>query len=784
MPSVMGKLVIRKVGVVGAGVMGSGIAAHMANAGLEVVLLDIVSPTGDRSAFAAGGLEKALKSRPAAFFHKSRARLVTTGNIEDDLGKLASCDLVIEAIIEQLDPKRALFEKLEGVLPAHAIVASNTSGLRISEMTKGRSASFKQRFLVMHFFNPVRYMKLLELVTGPDTSEETFDGIRRFGEDVLGKGIVRGKDTPNFVGNRIGTHAMMLGIHEMLASGLEPEDVDAITGVPMAHPKSASFRTADLVGLDTFIHVADNCHTALTGDEEREVFAMPDFIRAMAQKKLLGDKTKGGFYKKVGKDIQTFDPRKLEYRPKGGDAQIKETCKALSKIEDIRERVKKLAADSGKTGQFAWKVLSRSLAYAARRIPEIADDVIAIDDAMKWGYSWELGPFETWDALGFVETVDRMKKDGISVPAAIEKMRASGATAFYKNDEVYDLVKGTYVKRVVDPRRATFDVMKRGAAVLTNDGAEAWDLGEGVLGVRFKTKANSIDPDVIAMLHDAAARAEKDFRALVVTNDGEHFCVGANLFLVVMAASQQNWEQIRGMVKGYQEATQRLKYARVPVVIAPYGMTLGGGLELCFAGDAVQAAAETYAGLVEVGVGLIPGGAGTMNMLWRALEQVPDGATPNTYELVTQVFKNIALARVATSADEAKAFGYFRKTTGVSFDRARLVTETKARAIGLAESGYHPPAPRAFVLPGESGMATLAMMVSTLVSGGYASEHDAKIATKLAEVLCGGAGGASREVTEQHMLELEREAFVSLCGEPKSLERMQFMLINNKPLRN
>jgi 3-hydroxyacyl-CoA dehydrogenase len=784
MPSVMGKLVIRKVGVVGAGVMGSGIAAHMANAGLEVVLLDIVSPTGDRSAFAAGGLEKALKSRPAAFFHKSRARLVTTGNIEDDLGKLASCDLVIEAIIEQLDPKRALFEKLEGVLPAHAIVASNTSGLRISEMTKGRSASFKQRFLVMHFFNPVRYMKLLELVTGPDTSEETFDGIRRFGEDVLGKGIVRGKDTPNFVGNRIGTHAMMLGIHEMLASGLEPEDVDAITGVPMAHPKSASFRTADLVGLDTFIHVADNCHTALTGDEEREVFAMPDFIRAMAQKKLLGDKTKGGFYKKVGKDIQTFDPRKLEYRPKGGDAQIKETCKALSKIEDIRERVKKLAADSGKTGQFAWKVLSRSLAYAARRIPEIADDVVAIDDAMKWGYSWELGPFETWDALGFVETVDRMKQDGISVPAAIEKMRASGATAFYKNDEVYDLVKGTYVKRVVDPRRATFDVMKRGAAVLTNDGAEAWDLGEGVLGVRFKTKANSIDPDVIAMLHDAAARAEKDFRALVVTNDGEHFCVGANLFLVVMAASQQNWEQIRGMVKGYQEATQRLKYARVPVVIAPYGMTLGGGLELCFAGDAVQAAAETYAGLVEVGVGLIPGGAGTMNMLWRALEQVPDGATPNTYELVTQVFKNIALARVATSADEAKAFGYFRKTTGVSFDRARLVTETKARAIGLAESGYHPPAPRAFVLPGESGMATLAMMVSTLVSGGYASEHDAKIATKLAEVLCGGAGGASREVTEQHMLELEREAFVSLCGEPKSLERMQFMLINNKPLRN
>ncbi len=787
MPVVMSKLVVRKVGVIGAGVMGSGIAAHMANAGLEVVLLDIVPPsgTGDRNAFAVGGLEKAIKSRPAAFFHKDRARLVTTGNIEDDLGKLSSCDLVIEAIIEQIEPKRALFEKLEAVLPAHAVVASNTSGLRIADMMKGRGDAFKKRFLVMHFFNPVRYMKLLELVAGPDTAKETVEAIRQLGQDVLGKGIVLGKDTPNFVGNRIGTHAMMLGIHEMLTAGLEPEDVDAITGAPMGHPKSASFRTADLVGLDTFIHVADNCHTALTGDEEREVFAMPDFIRAMASKKLLGDKTKGGFYKKVGKDIQTFDPRKLEYRPKGGDAQVKETCKAISKIEDVRERVKKLIEGDGKAAQFAWKVVSRSLAYAARRIPEITDDVVAIDDAMKWGYNWELGPFETWDALGFAATVDRMKKDGISVPASIEKMRASGATAFYKGDEVFDLVKGAYVKRVIDARNATFDVLKRGdAAVLKNDGAEAWDLGDGVLGVRFKTKANSIDPDVISMLHEAAARAEKDFRALVVANDGEHFCVGANLFLVVMSASQQNWEQISSMVKGYQDATQRLKYARVPVVTAPYGMTLGGGLELCFAADAVQASAETYSGLVEVGVGLIPGGAGTMNMLWRALDGVPDGATPNTYELVTQVFKNIALARVATSADEGKAFGYFRKNDGVSFDRARLVTEAKARAIGLAESGYHPPAPRAFVLPGESGIATLSMMVSTLVSGGYASEHDALIARKLASVLCGGAGGAAHEVSETHMLELEREAFVSLCGEAKSLERMQFMLMNNKPLRN
>jgi 3-hydroxyacyl-CoA dehydrogenase len=789
MPTGMGKLVIRKVGVIGAGVMGSGIAAHMANAGIEVVLLDIVppglKPGGDRNAFAAGGLEKAIKAKPAAFFFKDRARLVSVGNVEDHLDRLASCDLVIEAIIEQLEPKRALFEKLEAVLPAHAVVASNTSGLRIADMMKGRGEAFRKRFLVMHFFNPVRYMKLLELVVGPDTADSTLADIKRFGEDVLGKGIVLGKDTPNFVGNRIGTHAMMLGIHEMLGMGLEPEDVDAITGAPMGHPKSASFRTADLVGLDTLIHVADNCHASLTGDEEREVFAVPDFIRAMAQKKLLGDKTKGGFYKKVGKDIQTFDPRKLEYRPKGGDGAVRETCKAIGQIEDVRARVKKLVSDPGKAGQFAWKVISRSLAYAARRIPEIASDVVAIDDAMKWGYNWELGPFETWDALGFAETVERMKKDGISLPPSIEKMHASGATSFYKDGQVYDLVKGSYAPRAVDPRTATFDILKRGGRpVLSNDGAEAWDLGDGVLGVRFKTKANSIDPDVIAMLHEAAGRAEEDFRALVVSNDGEHFCVGANLFLVVVAASSGNWDQIRQMVKGYQDATQRLKYARVPVVAAPYGMTVGGGLELCFGSDAVQAAAETYAGLVEVGVGLVPGGAGTMNMLWRALEGVPDGATVSTQDLVAQVFKNIALARVALSADEAKAFGYFRKNDGVSFDKARLVTEAKARAIGLAESGYHPQHPRSYVLPGESGIATLSMAITGLVSGGYASEHDAKIATKLANVLCGGAGGASHEVTEDHMLELEREAFVSLCGEPKSLERMQYMLMNNRPLRN
>jgi 3-hydroxyacyl-CoA dehydrogenase len=797
---------IRRAAVIGAGVMGSGIAAHLANAGVEVLLMDIVPPglgeaeKRDRAArnrFASSGLEKALRARPAAFFHKDRARLVSIGNVEDDLEKLRDCDLVVEAIIEQLEPKRALFEKLDAIVPPHCIVASNTSGLRIAEMDKGRSEGFRKRFLVMHFFNPVRYMKLLELVAGPDTAIETLDAVRRFGEDALGKGIVIGKDTPNFVGNRIGVHAMMATIHLMLEMDLSPEDVDAITGEAMAHPKSASFRTADLVGVDTFVHVADNCFAALETDEDRKVFEVPAYIRTMVEKKILGDKSKGGFYKR-GKDgaVETLDPKTLAYRARGGDKDVKKATKELGAMEDPRERVRKLVAAPGKTGEFAWKVLSRSLAYCARRVGtpaagptdtnHIADDVVAVDDAMKWGYNWELGPFETWDALGFDAVVDRMKKDGIALPASIDKMRATGAKSFYTDDgQVFDLLAGRYAKREVDPRTATLTILRKGAApVLKNDGAEAWDLGDGVLGLTFKTKANSIDPDVIKMIHDSVAKAETDFRAMVLANQGEHFCVGANLFLVVMAAGQKQWNDISQLVKGFQMACQRMKYASVPVVAAPYGMALGGGLELCLGAGSIQAAAETYSGLVEVGVGLVPGGGGSMNLLWRALEGVPDGATVDTYALVTQVFKNVALARVATSAEEGKAFGYFRRDAGVSFDKARLLADAKARAIGLAQSGWHPPAPRAYVLPGESGIATLKMMVGTLVDAGQASEHDAKIAVKLAELLCGGVSGASHEVTEHEMLELEREAFVSLCGEPKSQERMQYMLMNNKPLRN
>jgi 3-hydroxyacyl-CoA dehydrogenase len=405
---------------------------------------------------------------------------------------------------------------------------------------------------------------------------------------------------------------------------------------------------------------------------------------------------------------------------------------------------------------------------------------------MRWGYNWELGPFETWDALGFVETTERMKKDGIALPDSIQKMVDSGATSFYSDDgKVFDLSKGEYVALERDPRTAPLAMVREGqSAVLSNDGAEAWDLGDGVLGLTFKTKANSLDDDVITMLNQAVEEAERNYESLLIYNEGDHFSVGANLFAIVMAANNKQWDQLDEVVKELQDVAQRMKYSKIPVVAAPWGMTLGGGLEVCLACDAVQASAETYAGLVEVGVGVIPGGGGNMNLLWRALEGIPEGAQINTLELVTNTFKNIAMAKVATSAVEAKHFGYFRHGDGVSFDKARLLHEAKQKAIGLARSDYHPPIPRAHVLPGESGIATMEMMVSTLVDGGYATEHDAFIAKKLARVLCGGASGGSHPVTEQEVLDLAREAFVSLCGEQKSLDRMQHMLMNNKPLRN
>ena len=787
---------IRRVAVLGAGVMGAGIAAHLANAGVETLLLDIVPPNlteaekGDvaaRNRFSQGGLDKALKARPAAFFHASRASLVSVGNFDDDLGKVAGCDLIIEAVVENLKIKQDLFAKLEGILGAgsRTLIASNTSGLRIKDMLEGRAEWFRKNFMVIHFFNPPRYMKLLELVPGVETAPESFQRVRDFGANVLGKGVVVAKDTTNFIGNRIGAYAMMAAIQQMLADNLAPEDVDAIVGTPMGRPKSAAFRTADMVGIDTFVHVADNCFKSLVNDEDRSVFEVPGYIRAMTEKKLLGDKTRAGFYKKAGDKVLTYDPYTGDYREKGGSKEISRFVKGLRDVEDVGERLRALVADTGPAGQYAWKVLAKGLAYSARRVGEISDDVAAIDDAMRWGYNWELGPFETWDALGFAATYDRMVADGLALPESVKSMREKGIARFYREDgAVWDLAKGAYVPRPRDPRERPYAAVRKGAPVFENDGAALYDLGDGCASLTFKSKMNSIDPSVIEALDRAVSVAEEQFEGLVLFNEGENFSVGANLMLVAMAASSGGYDDIAKMAAALQQANQRMKYARVPVVAAAYGMVLGGGLELCLGASAVQAAAETYAGLVEVGMGLVPAGGGCMNLLWRAMENIPEGAPVDAFHMVTQVFKNIATANVATSAEMAKHYGYFRHTDGITFDRARLLHDAKQRALGMARSGYHPPAPRSYKLPGESGIATIKMLIGSMIAAGQATEHDGLVAMKVAHILCGGLDGAAAPVSEQKVLDLEVEAFVSLCGEEKTQARMQYFLLNNKPLRN
>ncbi len=785
---------IRRVAVLGAGVMGAGIAAHLANAGIEALLLDIVPPNltaaeaGDRAArnrFAQGGLDKALKARPAAFFHPSRAGLVSVGNFEDDLAKVGGCDLIIEAVVENLDIKRALFARLEALAGAHTLVASNTSGLRIAAMLEGRGESFRKRFMVIHFFNPPRYMKLLELVPGADTDPAAFARVKSFGADVLGKGVVVAKDTTNFIGNRIGAHAMMAGIHQMLTDGLTPEDVDAIVGTPMGRPKSAAFRTADMVGLDTFVHVAENCHRALVDDEDRSVFEVPAYIKAMVEKKQLGDKTKGGFYKKGGDGVLTLDPSTGEYREKRSTKEISSFVKSLRDVEDVGDRLRALAADTGAAGRFAWKVLARGLSYSARRVGEISDDVWSIDDAMRWGYNWDLGPFETWDALGFAATTDRMIADGVALPESVIAMRKAGVASWYRADgAVYNPLKGAYEARESDVRARPFRSVRKDAPVWENEGGALWDIGDGAVALTLKSKMNSVDPGTIEAQERAVEIAEDRYEALVLFNEGDNFSVGANLMLVAMAASTGDFESIRALAARFQAANQRMKYAKVPVVAAAHGMTLGGGLEMCLGAGSVQAFAETYSGLVEVGMGLVPGGGGCMNLLWRSLGSIPEGVAVDAYPYVTEVFKNIALAKVATSADEAKQLGFLRHTDGVTFDRARLLNDAKHRALGLARSGWHAPAPREYKLPGQNGIATLKMMVLSLVAGGQASEHDAKVALHVANILCGGIDGAVAPVSESRVLELEVEAFLSLCGEEKTQARMQYFLMNNKPLRN
>lgn len=789
---------IRKAAVLGAGVMGSGIAAQLANAGIPVLLLDIVPPKAAegektdsksyRNKFAISALAGLKKQKPAPLMTEKALALIEVGNFEDDLKRVAECDWVVEVIKEDLALKNGLFAKLEPLINKTCLVSSNTSGMSIKGMTEGRSADFKKRFFVTHFFNPVRYMKLLELVPGEETDEAAMHAFAEFGERTLGKGIVYGKDTTNFIANRIGTFGMMRTIGLMDKYEMTIEEVDKVFGPAMGRPKSAVFRTADIVGLDTFQHVMKNCFDTLTNDPQREVFKAPDFLNEMVSKKMLGDKTGGGFYKKVGKDIQVLDLKTLTYR-----AQNKvrfDSLGAARDAETLDEKVRILLGGSDKAAKFAEQVTLETLSYAAGLIPEIADDVVNIDRAMRWGFAWEQGPFQTWDAYGVEKGVKRMKELGIAVAPWVEQMVASGRTSFYGAERQFDTFwnipskSSTYVPEV--KRQITVDGLRRaGKLIMSNDSASLLDMGDGIGLLAFHSKMNSIDTAIIELMDASSDWAEKNGRGLVIGNDNpQAFSAGANIAMLLWAAKEKQWDDIKKLIGGFQQANQRMRYSSIPVVTAPAQLALGGGCEVTMGGNAQVAAAETYIGLVEFGVGLIPGGGGNMQFLRNVTGMYAGTKDIDPFNFIKKAFLTIGTAKVATSAEEAKDVGFLTQDAYISMNRDHLLADAKARALGMYEAGFRPPRATTFLLPGPSGAATVDAQLFDMVQNHQISDHDRLIGKKLGHVLTGGNISAQTQVTEQHLLDLELEAFLSLVGEEKTQDRLQFMVEKGKPLRN
>jgi 3-hydroxyacyl-CoA dehydrogenase len=780
---------IRRAAVLGAGVMGRGIAAHLAGCGIEVLLLDIVPPgnadPAKRNAFAQGGLDLAIKNKPALFYDLADARRITVGNFEDDLHRLADVDWVVEAIVERLDLKRALYEKLDAVLKPGTVVSSNTSGLPLAQLIEGRSESFRQHFIITHFFNPVRYMKLLEVVQGPETKADLLPRFEIFARQSLGKGIVHAKDSPAFVANRIGTFSMMYTVHRMVALGLSPEAVDAIFSAPMGRAKSGVFRTADVVGLDTLAFVSSHLYDDLPHDAQRDFFKVPDFLQDLIKQGFLGSKSKKGVYAKEGKDFFTFDPYTRSYRAQ--DKPRFESVGKVRNIEDVGKRIKAMIAGGDDAAKFAWECLAQTLCYAARHIDAVTTDLVQVDNAMKWGFAQDLGPFETWDAIGVAESVERMLADGFEVPTWVQSMLASGRTRFYEGPlgarSFWHHEKLDAAPEVLSPRyRHLPDTSDYPTLVSKNRGARLWDIGDGVLCVEFRTKMNAVDVDITAMLVEAVKRAEADFEAVILGNHGTAaFSAGANIMLIAMAAQQKKWEDIRQQIQGFQQACAGLRAARVPVVAAPFGLTLGGGAEMCLGATAIQAHAELYMGLVEVGVGLIPGGGGTFALLHNLYAGAPD-IDPLTH--LRNTFLAIGMAKVGTSAEESRKLGFLRPSDRVTMDRDELLEAAKWAALGLARSDHRPVANRQVKVAGRSGHGTIHANLWDMTQTGQISAHDFLIGDKLAHVLSGGDVAADTFVSEARYHELEQEAFLSLCGEQKTLERIQYMLTNNKPLRN
>ncbi|MGI9065632.1 MAG: 3-hydroxyacyl-CoA dehydrogenase/enoyl-CoA hydratase family protein [Pyrinomonadaceae bacterium] len=800
---------IEKAAVLGAGTMGAQIAAHLANARVPTILLDIVPRELTKEEQAKGltleskevrnriarlGLEAAKKAKPAAFFTPDAATLVSIGNFDDDLGKLKDCDLIIEAVVENLEIKRGLFELVEQHRRPASIIGSNTSGIPIRQLADGRSEDFRAHFLGVHFFNPPRYLHLVEIIRTEWTKPEVSCFLYGFLDQRLGKGVVSAKDQPNFIANRIGTFGSMVTIKTMLEDGYSIEEVDKITGQAVGRPKSATFRTLDLVGLDVGGHVIKNLYDALPEDEEREVFIAPEFLTQMIGRGFLGNKTKSGFYKRQTgeggkKEIWAIDHATLEYRP---SQKVKLPALDVAKnIEDLPQRLNALVWGKDRVGAFLWKTMSRTFRYTANHIPEIADTIVEVDRAMRWGYNWELGIFETWDAIGVEKSVARMKEEGQPIPANVQKLLDSGAHSFYKKHDgqnfYFDFESEQYLPLADQPGVIVLKSIKdRTGVIKKNSGASLIDIGDGVACLEFHSKMNAIGGDTLQMLKQSLAEVEKNFVGLVVGNQGVNFSVGANIMLMLMEAQEENWEELDMMGRAFQNATMSLRYSPKPVVVAPFNLVFGGGCEMVLHGDRVRAAAETYIGLVEVGVGIIPAGGGTKELLLRTLDSIPknvDDADP--FPFVKRAFETIALAKVATSAEEARTLGFLSEDDTISMNGDRLIADAKKEVLALAASGYVQPQPRTDILAlGNPALATLKLGIHQMKRGGYISDHDALIGEKLARILTGGDLNHETRVSEQYLLDLEREAFLSLAGTRKTQERLAAMLKTGKPLRN
>lgn len=807
---------IHKVAVLGAGTMGARIAAQFANAGVPSYLLDIVPADADSSArnkIATAGLDAAKKSKPAAFMEPGLARLITVGNFDDDLKRLAEVDWIIEAVVENLDLKRVLLRKVEAIRKPGTIITTNTSGLPVGKIAEGFSDDFRRSWFGTHFFNPPRYMRLLEIIPTADTDRGAIDAVAQFCDIHLGKGIVLAKDTPNFIGNRIGTFSVLNVMRLMQEMDLSIEDVDALTGQALGWPRSATFRTIDLVGLDILGHVVAN--TARAGGDpldERSDLKLPDFYREMLERKWLGDKTKGGFYKKVkggaGEEDErmALDWKTLEYHPRK-----KSKFPALDMAKNVDQtaaRVKMLLGLDGgapqkndRAGAFLWAALSDLWTYSANRIPEISDSIVEIDRAMRLGFNWELGPFELWDAAGVEGTVERMKKEGRPIAGNVEQLLASGKKSWYLDDPkaasgraYWDLKIGNYEAVKVPGGVWSVEVAKKSNGVVKkNSGASVVDLGDGVACIEFHSKMNTIGSDIVQLITQTlkSGGAGDAFDAFVITNDATNFSVGANLMLLLMSIQEEEWDDVDLAIRTFQGMTQAIKFSPKPVVVAPFGLTLGGGTEISLHAAALQPHAELYMGLVEVGVGLLPGAGGCKEMLLRAVDSAASirpggrGESVELMEAMKRIFETIATAKVATSAHEARGLGFLRDSDSISMNRERVLSDAKSCALEMVRAGYEPPQPRTDIpAPGENILAALKMGVHLMRQGDYITEYEVKLATKIAEVLCGGNVTPGTPVSEQYILDLEREGFKSLCGEKKTQERIQYTLKTGKTLRN